>query len=176
MTTNIMKIPFIKDRARAKLEVGALVLNQEKNAILLAKKSYGRYKGKWTLPEGYVKKSETPAQALRRELTEELNAKVETRELVAVRYRREDEEKGDGTSIYLIFNCELQNPEELKINDGELSEFKFIGLDEAVNDKDLYSLVKVLLDKIKSNSNFLRKTPFSPPETEVLTEKYILYL
>ena len=158
----------------AKIGVGALIIDKENNSVLLSKKNYGPIKDKWTFPEGYVDQDESPSEAIKREVKEELNGEIEVNGLVSVRYRKSEEE----TTIYFIFNCLLLNKEELKINDKkEINDFKFFDIEQIKDNSKIYSLVKIILDKYKNNPDFdFKKTDFIPSEIEIDKNNYLLYL
>ncbi|CAD85069.1 MULTISPECIES: NUDIX hydrolase [Nitrosomonas] len=54
------------------------------NKVLLCKRAIAPYRGKWTLPAGFMENNETLVQGAARETLEEANARVEIRELYAV--------------------------------------------------------------------------------------------
>jgi ADP-ribose pyrophosphatase YjhB (NUDIX family) len=157
----------------AKIGVGALIIDKANNTILLSKKSYGTIKAKWTFPEGYVDKGESPAKAIRREVREELNGEIVVNDLVGIRYKKEQR----NATVYFIFNCDLVNRNELKLNDEELTAFKFFDIKQAEKDPEIYSLVKIILAKMKSKPEFnFRRVNFLPPELEIDKDDYLLYL
>ena len=158
----------------AKIGVGALVIDKGDNSVLLSKKNYGPIKDKWTFPEGYVDQDESPSEAIKREVKEELNGEIEVNDLISVRYRKLEEE----TTIYFVFNCLLLNKEELKINDKkEINDFKFFDIEQIKDNSKIYSLVKIILDKYKNNPDFdFKKTDFIPSEIEIDKNNYLLYL
>ena len=158
----------------AKIGVGALVIDKGDNSVLLSKKNYGPIKDKWTFPEGYVDQGESPSEAIKREVKEEINGSIEVNDLISVRYRKLEEE----TTIYFIFNCLLLNKEELKINDKkEINDFKFFDIEQIKDNSKIYSLVKIILDKYKNNPDFdFKKTDFIPSEIEIDKNNYLLYL
>ena len=158
----------------AKIGVGALVIDKGDNSVLLSKKNYGPIKDKWTFPEGYVDQGESPSEAIKREVKEEINGSIEVNDLISVRYRKLEEE----TTIYFIFNCLLLNKEELKINDKkEINDFRFFDIEQIKDNSKIYSLVKIILDKYKNNPDFnFKKTDFTPSEIEIDKNNYLLYL
>lgn len=61
--------------------VGAVIVREDK--ILCAKRGYGKQKDKWEFPGGKVEKDETPEEALKREIKEELDIDIEVQKYIA---------------------------------------------------------------------------------------------
>ena len=60
--------------------VAAVIRDKEK--IFATARGYGELKGGWEFPGGKVEPGETPQQALKREIMEELNTEIEVGELI----------------------------------------------------------------------------------------------
>ena len=60
--------------------VAAVIRDKEK--IFATARGYGEFKGQWEFPGGKVEPGETPQQALKREIMEELNTEIEVGELI----------------------------------------------------------------------------------------------
>lgn len=155
--------------ARAKLAAGAFILVEDK--ILLAKKGYGLFRDQWTLPEGYIEKGESLSEGLCRELTEELNGEIEVGDLIAVRHRR-----GKENSVYFVFDCRLKNPADIRLNDQELIDYKFFDFRDAIDNSDVYPLVKTLLEKIRQKQTCFKQSKFFPADFGIKEGDYVLYL
>lgn len=83
---------FVVRRATPSFHVGAICfIERSDGALLLIRNSYRRA---WGLPGGFLKRGESPAEAVRRELHEELGADVIIDDnptvVVDARYRRVD--------------------------------------------------------------------------------------
>lgn len=57
------------------VKVVAAILQKDQE-ILIARRNYGDYSGKWEFPGGKVEAGETPQQALKREIEEELEEEI----------------------------------------------------------------------------------------------------
>ena len=64
--------------------VAAVICDSLENTtkIFATARGYGEFKGKWEFPGGKVEADETPQQALKREIHEELDVKIEVGELI----------------------------------------------------------------------------------------------
>lgn len=65
------------------VEVAAAII-RDNDKILATQRGYGEFKDGWEFPGGKVEQGETPQEALRREILEELNIEVEVGELVHI--------------------------------------------------------------------------------------------
>ena len=70
--------PFMQRR----IEVVAAVIFDEQGRIFATQRGYGEWKDWWEFPGGKMETGETPQQALRREIHEELDAEIEVGELL----------------------------------------------------------------------------------------------
>lgn len=64
------------------IEVVAAVIFDERGRIFATQRGYGEWKDWWEFPGGKIEPGETPQQALRREIREELDAVIEVGELL----------------------------------------------------------------------------------------------
>ena len=65
-----------------RIEVVAAVIFDEQGRIFATQRGYGEWKDWWEFPGGKMESGETPQQALRREIREELDAEIEVGELL----------------------------------------------------------------------------------------------
>lgn len=54
------------------------------NKVLLCKRAKDPFKGKWDLPGGYLEEEESPEEALKREMKEELGVEIEIKNFIGV--------------------------------------------------------------------------------------------
>ena len=64
------------------IEVVAAVIFDEQGQIFATQRGYGEWKDWWEFPGGKMEVDETPQQALKREIREELEAEIEVGELM----------------------------------------------------------------------------------------------
>ena len=64
------------------IEVVAAVIFDERGRIFATQRGYGEWKDWWEFPGGKIEAGETPQQALKREICEELEAEIEVGELM----------------------------------------------------------------------------------------------
>ena len=64
------------------IEVVAAVIFDEQGRIFATQRGYGEWKDWWEFPGGKIEPGESPQQALRREIREELDAVIEVGELL----------------------------------------------------------------------------------------------
>ena len=64
------------------VDVSAAVIIDANGRIFAAERGYGNYKGWWEFPGGKIEPGETPEQALKREILEELDTMIEVGEII----------------------------------------------------------------------------------------------
>ena len=65
-----------------KIEVVAAIIHDEKERIFATQRGYGDFKDGWEFPGGKMEPGESPEEALKREIMEELDTKIVVERLV----------------------------------------------------------------------------------------------
>ena len=121
---------YLDSQSRITLCVGAVVLREEK--ILFVRQTYGKLKGKWSLPWGFVDGTrpdgfpESPDEAAIRETQEEAGITARVAGLLGIQNRR----TGDGRlGLYILYLCHHLGGEPMP-DDRETDRAAYLSLDE----------------------------------------------
>ena len=83
-----------------RIEVVAAIIHDAEGRIFATQRGYGEFKDSWEFPGGKMEAGETPEEALRREIWEELETRIEVERLVeTVEY--------DYPQFHLTMHCYL---------------------------------------------------------------------
>lgn len=137
----------------------AALLTDVDSRILLVKPSY---RSGWLLPGGVVESDESPTEALRREVREELSIDLDIRGLYCVDYIP----RGDGLdeSLHFLFECVMSDAAIPPSVDGrEIIDARWAAYEEALG-----MLVPSIARRLRSPpGHYLEAgaaiTPFAPP-------------
>jgi len=113
----------------AQLKVGAAVIIEQDNKLLLLQRAHEPWVGSWMIPAGYVEADEDPRDAAMREVREETGLEVELGELFHVYYFADDPR---GNGVAFMYKAEKISG-EIKIN-GESSSAKYFQWHEIPSD------------------------------------------
>lgn len=121
------------------ISTAAIILNG-KRMLLAKRKPGGTLGGKWEFPGGKKKPEETPEQALKRELLEELGISIEIKEYIGtVNFQNKNKDYK-----LLAYLCSHKDGEILNLEHAEVSWFNI----NEVKTKDLADSDKSILPKI----------------------------
>ena len=128
------------ENARKRIEVAAaIILDGEK--IFATQRGYGEFKGGWEFPGGKIEQGETPEQALKREIREELDTEIEVGELF-------DTVEYDYPTFHLTMHCFLCTVTSGKLVLMEHEAAKWLTRD-TLDSVDWLPADKGLIEKIK---------------------------
>lgn len=101
--------------------VAALIINQDK--VFATQRGYGEFKDGWEFPGGKIEPRETPAEALKREIQEELATEIQVEKpLTTVEY--------DYPTFHLSMQCFLCKVERGNLTLLEHEAAKWLSYDE----------------------------------------------
>ena len=123
------------------IEVVAAIIHDDEGRIFATQRGYGDYKDGWEFPGGKMEAGETPEEALKREIWEELETRIVVERLVqTVEY--------DYPQFHLTMHCYLCSllTEVLHLNEHEAA--KWLTKDELLSVKWRPADVKVVEAKI----------------------------
>jgi len=141
--------------------VGGVVIH--KNKILLVKQNYGRSRGKYMIPGGFVDRGETLIEAVTREIYEETGMKVEAKKLISVRTMVRNSD--NLTDLYSVIKCKLlSTPEPLKPQDSEIEKVSWIPIENCFNNPEISDYTKLIIKKAIKSTNGLTLSSKSIPE------------
>ena len=110
---------------------------RDKDRIFATQRGYGNYKGWWEFPGGKIEAGETPQEALKREICEELETLVEVGDLVAcVEY--------DYPEFHLSMDCFWCTVVEGKLTLNEAEDARWLSKDSLMSVKWLPADLEVL--------------------------------
>ena len=101
--------------------VAAIIIKDDK--IFATQRGYGDFKGKWEFPGGKIESNETPEEALKREIIEELNANIKIdKHFIDIEY--------DYPNFHLSMKCYLCSLLDYNIELKEHSQAKWLSRNE----------------------------------------------
>lgn len=123
------------------IKVVAAIIKKD-NKIFATQRGYGEFKDSWEFPGGKIEPGETPQQALKREIKEELDADIEVGELI-------DIVEYDYPNFHLSMQCFWCELKEDKIELKEHEAAKWLEIDsKELESVDWLAADKILIEKI----------------------------
>ena len=118
------------------IEVVAAIIHNDKGRIFATQRGYGEWKDWWEFPGGKMEAGETPEEALKREILEELETRIVVERLV-------ETVEWDYPQFHLTMHCflccvesghlELKEHEAARwLSKGELESVNWLPADESV--------------------------------------------
>lgn len=128
------------------IRVVAAVIKAEKNGepiIFATQRGYGEFKDGWEFPGGKIQEGETPQQALKREIMEELDTEIEVGELI-------DTIEYDYPEFHLSMDCFWCSivKGDLVLKEHEAAKWL---IKESLDEVDWLPADKDLIEKIREN-------------------------
>ena len=127
------------------IEVVAAIIRDSEGRIFATQRGYGEWKDWWEFPGGKIEEGETPEEALKREIWEELDTRVAVERLVQT-------VEWDYPTFHLTMHCYLCHVESGHLLLKEHEAARWLQADELESvgwlpaDRDLVSKLKRLSD------------------------------
>ena len=124
-----------------RIEVVAAIIHDAEGRIFATQRGYGEFKDGWEFPGGKMEAGETPEEALRREIWEELEARIEVERLVeTVEY--------DYPQFHLTMHCFLCRVESGRLELKEHEAARWLEKED-LNEVDWLPADLQIIDKLK---------------------------
>lgn len=131
------------------LIIASAIIRNNKNEILLLKRNKTKtFQNHWQLPEGKLEEKESPYDALKREIKEELNAEIKHAELKAISHTTLEAKGIKYLAFRLIYSTELSNPHDIKLS-AEHSEYGWFKKNE-LNNLELLPGTQEAIEKVSN--------------------------
>lgn len=135
--------------------------------VLLVRRLFDPFKGKWTLPSGYVEKDEAIDEAVKREVLEESGIRTEIEGVVGVRNRVSP---GDN-NLLIVFR--LTPVSEEPVPDGfEVDRAEFVSIEQALASEDVIPIARLALRGIVDHPEYLLVQKECPPPPGLVVKTY----
>ena len=121
---------WLESLPKKRMGAGALFLDEQGRLLLVNP----TYKPQWEIPGGIVEQNESPRQACRREVYEEIGLTKSIERLLSISYAAGNDKRTEG--LMFIFWGGVLTPAEiatLRLPATELSEYRFVTLAEALS-------------------------------------------
>lgn len=106
-----------------RIEVVAAIIHDGEGRIFATQRGYGDYKDGWEFPGGKMEPGETPEEALKREIWEELETRIVVERLVQT-------VEWDYSAFYLTMHCFWCHVESGQLTLKEHEAAKWLAMDE----------------------------------------------
>lgn len=99
------------------LTIASAVVKNDKDEFLLLKRGETKtFHNHWQLPEGKLEENESPFDALKREIKEELGAEIERAELITVTHAELTAKGIKYLAFRLIYSIKIHNVQNIKLS------------------------------------------------------------
>lgn len=141
---------YIESLPKKRMGAGVIIRNKEKK-ILMLKPSY---KETLEIPGGVVEKNESPYQACKREVKEELGINVEVEKLLCVDYNSAKEILTESL-MFIFYGGEIEE-DKIKIDNNEIVAFDFLSLTEIKEktETQLYKRIEKSILALEANQTY----------------------
>lgn len=126
------------------IEVVAAIIHDDEGRIFATQRGYGDYKDGWEFPGGKIEQGETPEEALKREIQEELETDIAVEKLVQT-------VEWDYPNFHLTMHCFLCSIESGSLVLKEHEAARWLSKDE-LDSVDWLPADRVVVEELKKGS------------------------
>jgi ADP-ribose pyrophosphatase YjhB (NUDIX family) len=160
MSANVASYPIT-------VGVGAFLVRRD--ALLVVRKTYGPWAGRWAIPSGYVEPRESVVRTVEREVLEETGIIGRAGRLIAVRNLVTP--KVNDTFLIFTMAYESGEPRPDRV---EVSDAAFVPLAELADSADAAPFTRAIASRVPDASGF-ELDPYEPPDERLGHEAYLLF-
>lgn len=121
-------IKYYKNLPRKRVSVGALFFNNKKQLLVVKP----NYKSNWLVVGGTVDAKESPYQAMKREIKEEIGLTIKKLQPICFEYKLRKNFQGE--AVYILFYGGILTQKQInsiKLQKSELDDYKFVDIKDA---------------------------------------------
>lgn len=153
------------DHCHCSLGAAGVVLREGR--VLLVRRLFEPFKGRWTLPSGYVEKDESIDDAVKREVLEETGVYTEVVGVVGVRNRVSP---GDNNLLIAFRLIPLSG--EAAPDGVEVDRAEFIPIEEALASDEVIPITRLVLRGVVDHPEFALMEQECPPPPGLTVDSY----
>lgn len=144
---------FVETLPKKRMASGMIFRDEQKKILMVVP----GYKSMLEIPGGVVEKDESPFEACKRELKEELGLALKIQRLLCVDYNPPDEEKSESL-MFIFYGGDLNKEtiDQIKVDGKEIVNYKFLELEEikGKTTDSLFKRIEKSVFAIENNASF----------------------
>lgn len=144
---------YIETLPKKRMAAGLIIRDSEKRILLVTPS----YKTNLEIPGGVVEKNESPYEACKREVFEELGLQLNIERMLCVDYNQQTDRKTESL-MFIFYGGEVSKEiiEKIKVDGKEIVNYQFMHLEE-INGKttsSLYNRIRMSVEAIENQKTY----------------------